>query len=438
MLVSNQRMIPNSSPASPSAWRAAMLGAGVLLNLSLLDSLSRDYSLIAHPAWLFAAISLGALFLCFAVLLLPAKLISRSGTSFVQTVEECIGARPAWVFQKLVVTVWAAGWFSSICWYAIYGLEQAIDSAPLRHGERSRALTVGVALFWLLMIAPAATVSLAEVARWSIWLTKVSFCAVVGLLLSAATLLPQVMDRLEGLELEWRYLLGLEPSILLWTVPPLFLAVPLMAEPLATRRGRLIVFGAGIALPLLIGILAALLTTAGATTLSVINTKYPSYIAYILARPVKLGWVKILVMMFTLLTASRLAAHVCAEALPGRRSWGKAVAVTALLLACNFALWKAPWGFRVWQMAAIPFAPLAGVLGGTYLAGAGPRRQAGSTVAWLAGCLVTSLPMFAAEYPSYSGIWPAWVIFGWLVSLAGTYMARVLLGRARANQPGTK
>ena len=98
--------------------------------------------------------------------------------------EQCIGTRAAWVFQKLVVTVWAAGWFSSICWYAVYGIEQAIYRAPPLHGERS--------------IAPAARVSMAELARWSVWLTKVSFCAVIGLLLSAATFLPQVMDRLNG------------------------------------------------------------------------------------------------------------------------------------------------------------------------------------------------------------------------------------------------
>ena len=112
--------------------------------------------------------------------------------------EQCIGTRAAWVFQKLVVTVWAAGWFSSICWYAVYGIEQAIYRAPPLHGERSIAPTAGIALFWLLMIAPAARVSMAELARWSVWLTKVSFCAVIGLLLSAATFLPQVMDRLNG------------------------------------------------------------------------------------------------------------------------------------------------------------------------------------------------------------------------------------------------
>ena len=99
-----------------------MFCAGVILNLSLLESVSRDYFLIAHPASLLAAIGLCILFLCLAVLLLPAKLIAGSGNSFAQTVEESIGARAAWVFQNLVVTVWAAGWFSSISWYAVYGL----------------------------------------------------------------------------------------------------------------------------------------------------------------------------------------------------------------------------------------------------------------------------------------------------------------------------
>ena len=431
-------MVPNSSPEVTSAWCVALFGAGVILNLSLLESVSPDYSLIAHPAWLFTAISLCALFLCFAVVLLPAKLIYGSGSTFAQTVEQCIGARAAWVFLKLVVTVWAAGWFSSICWYAVFGIERAIDHAPSIHwapfGERSMLRTMGIAFFWLLMIAPAARVSMAELARWSVWLSKVSFCAVIGLLLSAATFFPQAMDRLEGDELKWRYLLGLEPSLLLWAVPPLFLGVPLMAGHLTTRRGKIIVFGLGIALPLVFGILAVLLTTAGATMLGIVHTKYPSYIAYVLARPYKLGWVKMLVMTFTLLTASRLAAHVCAEALPGRRSWAKAIAVTALLLAGSFALWEVPWGYRVWQLAAIPFAPLAGVLGGTYLAGWSPRGQAWSALAWLAGCLVTCLPMFTAEYPSYSGIWPAWVFFGWLVSFSGTYFARVLLARTTADR----
>ena len=402
-----------------------MFCAGVILNLSLLESVSRAYFLLAHPAWLLTAIGLCVLFLYFAVLLLPAKLLSLSGNSFAQTLEESIGARATWVFQNLVVTVWAAGWFSSISSYAVYGLQRALYRGPVPRSEWGMAPTVGIALFWLLMVAPAARASLADMARWSVWLTKVSFCAIVGLLLSAAPFFPQAVEGLDGQEIHWRYLLGLEPSLLLWAVPPLFLGVPLMAEHLASRRGRWIIFGAGITLPLGFGILATLLTTAGATTLGVFYAKYPSYLAYVLARPQKLGWVKMLVMTFTLLTASRLAAHVCAEALPGQRSWGKAIAVTALLLAGSFALWEVPWGDRVWQLGAIPFAPLAGVLGGTYLAGGRPRGQAWSALAWLAGCLVTCLPMFAAEYPSYSDIWPAWVFFGWLVSFAATYLAPV-------------
>ncbi len=194
----------------------------------------------------------------------------------------------------------------------------------------------------------------------------------------------------------------------------------------------MIVFGVGIALPLVFGVLAALLKTAGGTMLGVIHTKYPSYLSYVLARPLKLGWVKMLVMTLTLLTASRLAVQVCAGVIPGRRSWPKAFGVTALLMAVSFALGDVGWGYRVWQMAAIPFAPLAGVLGGTYLAGGGSRGQSWSLAAWLAGCLMTSLPMLTAEYASYSGIWPAWVILGWLVSFGGTCLARFLLARAGA------
>ncbi len=76
---------------------------------------------------------------------------------------------------------------------------------------------------------------------------------------------------------------------------------------------------------------------AGGTILGVMPRRSPNYLSYILAASPKLERGKILVMMFTLLTASRLAAHVCAEALPGWRSWGKAMAVTALLLAGSFA-----------------------------------------------------------------------------------------------------
>ena len=206
-----------------------MLGAGVILNLSLLESVSRDYFLIAHPAWLLAAISLCALFLCWAVVLLPAKLIAGSGNSFAQAVEESIGARAAWVFQNFVVTVWAAGWFSAISWYAVYGLQQALYRGPVPRSEWVMATTVGIALLWLLMVAPAARASLADMARWSVWLTKVSFCAIVGLLLSAAPFFPQAVEGLDGREIPWRYLVGLEPSLLLWTVPPLLLGVPLRA-----------------------------------------------------------------------------------------------------------------------------------------------------------------------------------------------------------------
>ena len=46
-----------------------MFCAGVILNLSLLESVSRNYFLLGHPASLLAAICLCVLFLYFAVLL---------------------------------------------------------------------------------------------------------------------------------------------------------------------------------------------------------------------------------------------------------------------------------------------------------------------------------------------------------------------------------
>lgn len=410
----------------PGVWAVAMLCAGVMLNLVLLDSLSWDYDLIAQPGWLMAALGVGAGFLCFGVVGGPARLSRGFGGSFEQAVERSVGSRAAWMFQNVLVPVWALGWFAVLSWSASEAIGRAMSYSPSLRWESGALRTVGIAAIWFCMIMPAGRVPLAAVARWSVWVAKVSFGAVLGLMLSTAGLLPRAWERLADFEIEGRRVWGLESHLLLWAVPPLLLCVPLIASVAKSRRALATVLGAGIVGPFSFATVAAMLTTAGATMLGVRHMKYPSYLGYAISRPEKLGWVKVLVLTFTLLTASRLVVNLCADRLPGARSWEKSVGVTAALLGMSFALREVEWGHRVWQVGAMPFAPLAGVLCARAWSDTEVAPRWGC-LAWAAGCLVTLIPVWFAPYPRSTQVLPAWVIFGWVVSLTVTWLGRGLL-----------
>ena len=406
--------------AAGGAWPIALLFAGLLVNAFVIESVSAEYSVLAHHPWrLHGTLILVGAFLSFAVFSVALRLGNLE-----DAVALGVGTRAARVFQQLMVPGWAAAWFACVMWFAFYCLGLVVGRSHVVELGGASVPTFGVALVWLVMVAPAASMSLPMLARRSVLVVKVSLGAVIGLALSTAKYVPDALDELrEGGPAEW---VSLEPLLLLWAVPPLLLAEPLVREFRSNRRILVTIMVAGIVLPILITVLAGDFTLAGARALGPRYTRRPSYLAYAFSRPEQLGWAKVLVLSFTLLTASRFAANIFVGSLPGGRSVGRCFGATALLMAMSFGLRAVSWEYSAWQYLAIPFAPLAGVLAGTLAVPSTPDAQPQrlSLLAWVAGCVTTCLPIFTAQYPDPFGIWPVWIVSGWLVSLVGTYLAR--------------
>jgi hypothetical protein len=215
---------------------------------------------------------------------------------------------------------------------------------------------------------------------------------------------------------------------LFWVLPPLLLSDQLVGANRGDRRALTKFMVAGIAVPLVFTIVAAILTMAGAAELSIRNQKVPDYVIYAYSRPRQLGWVKVLMLTFTLLTASRYAANVTARILGRGRGLAAGIAAPTLLLAVSLGFSNDTWNYLAWQYAAIPFAPLAGVLCGVYATTRIPQRTLDSRdrhlalLAWVLGCAATGIPMWPAGWGSAS----AWMVFGWAVSFAATYAARTI------------
>lgn len=409
----------------------AMFFGGLIVNAGLLEIICTNYDLLARPWLLLPTLLVYVGFLCLAVLYVP----SRCG-GWEQAVERCIGARAAWVMRRVIVPAWAFAWFAYLTLTALYCLDLVLyhyGKAP--RGAQSIPQTLPLALARLVMIAPAASASLPALARWSVFLTKVSFAGAFGLALSTAEYVPDVIVRLQSYEFEPRSFL--EVQLLLWVVPPLLLSSSLVSEHGSDRRALFKIMIVGIAVPMLFATLAALSTVAGTSELGNLYRKYPGYIRYAYGRPERIGWVKVLLLTFTLLTAARFAAHLWVRYCVREPTIRAAIAVTAVMLLTTFGFQEITWSYCAWQYAAMPFAPLTGVLCGAYVVSGADltldsQGQRWLLLAWIAGCVTTSIPRWSAEYPDYAGIWPAWVLLGWLVSFGAAYLILRIRKRSTA------
>ncbi len=405
-----------------SAWTISALLAGVFLNAALLNNLGVHYSYAAHPWRLSLTIIVYSLFLCFGICYFPLRLGHRSAGDFTNVMQAVLGSKPAWIFQRILVPIWAATWFSYLTSLATSTLGWSLTHPfPV---ERSAwpphpLLVNGI---WFLMIAPIAAAPLSRLANSSVFVVKVSFAAILGLLLSSASYAPatiariQAHDDLPGPELE--------SHLLLWVTPPLLACASLIGPNVAARRPLRIILLAGIAVPLMFVLLSAIFTMAGAAAIDMRWAKVPWYANYAAARFHKIGWVKLLVLTFTLLTAARLAANTAARSFTCGNRLAAGVVATAFLIGVAFWTRNAAWVDLAWQYAAIPFAPLAGVLCGGYAVfGADmptlmPRDRAFTFLAWVSGCVVTCIPLIIGESHYSSAIHPDWVLLGWMSSFA--------------------
>ncbi|MBN8729169.1 MAG: hypothetical protein J0L64_01410 [Acidobacteria bacterium] len=317
-----------SEPEPASPWSAAALLAGVFLNALFLDFVATFYTNFEY-VWLLALrLTLYAAFLCFGVIYFPLQLGERFNGGVDEGIAFALGNGMAWAVRNLLIPIWASVWFVTLASFATSTLDTALLTARTgaAHWPNWRVL---LSIIWLLLIAPAASGSLVRLAQSSLFVVKVSVVLIFGLALSTARYVPEAIERIR----EWEGSApSLEPALLFWVVPPLVACSPLIRTVLADRRTIRKVLMWGVAIPFLFAVWAALSTMAGASVLENGFRKIPLYSHYAGARFNKLGWVKLLLLTFTLLTASRLAANVVTHALVRRGGIVAGTTVTAALL----------------------------------------------------------------------------------------------------------
>jgi hypothetical protein len=410
---------------SPGPWAVAALLAGVYLNVVFLDFLGANYSQVTN-VWLLAfKLSLYAAFLCFGVVYFPLRSGAKLDGGFYAWIGAVMGDGVARAVRNLLIPIWASVWFASLASKATWTLYMTmVPSRP--GGEFSLCWRVLFSATWLLLITPAASGSLQRLAQSSVFVAKVSFALILGLALSSARYVPEAIERIRGWE---GPIPSLEPVLLFWAVPPLVACSPLILPIIGDRRKLSTIMILGIGLSLCFAVLAALFTMAGASAIEVGFQKAPYYSRYAAARFNKLGWVKLLLLTFTLLTASRLAANLVTHTIVRRGGLIAGVAVTAGLLVLADATALPYWDTISWlTYISIPFAPLMGVLCGVHAAARGQATPAErvehtlAVVAWLAGCAVASSPMWM---PAEHGrqFFEGRHLLGWLVSFLLTGLA---------------
>lgn len=354
-----------------------MLFAALLLNAALLRLLGWHYHLAATPLSLASALIVTTIFL--------SGVLFLSAGGFDQNILEVFGPRVIWVYHHLLVPVWAAAWFAAVSVTGIGCLESAMLSRGPDAGR-----TVLIALAWVGLVAPVASLGLAQIAHTAVFLVKVSLAVIVGLALSSAAHVP---DTLSWLQPGTPPLFPLEVPLLLWLTPPLLVAAPFLTQ---CRDHQFRIMAAGIALPLAVAVLCAIITMAGAAGLQEGFGKIPEYLQYAFARPRQLGWLKVLLLTFTTLTAARFAANRLAAAMGLPTGWPGGFGVTTVLVLLTLVLRGTPHIYDAWQYAAIPFAPLAAVAAGVHVAGRGSAIRFPSRwvlLAWIAGIVVTVWPV---------------------------------------------
>lgn len=411
-----------SDTANP--WSVAALLAGVFLNALFLDFVATFYTHFEN-VWLLALrLSLYSAFLCLAVLYFPLQLGMRFNGGLDAGIGAAMGIGTAWAVRNLLIPIWASVWFVALASFATSTLYTTLVPVRAEAGY-SHYWRVLFSAIWLLLIAPAASGPLGRLAQSSIFVVKVSSVLILGLALSTARYLPEAIEKIRAWE---GSVPSLEPALLFWVVPPIVASSPLIRPLLDDRQKLRTVMLWGVAIPFCFAVWAALSTLAGASVIENGFRKVPLYSHYAGARFNKLGWVKLLLLTFTLLTASRFAANLAAHTLARRGGIAAGTAITAGLLLLQHTIDLSYWDTISWlRYISIPFAPLTGVLCGVYAvkrieaAPAGLGERICAIVAWLTGCAVASSPMWMPaehERPFFLGNH----LLGWLAAFLLTWL----------------
>lgn len=340
-------------------WRSvAALYAALLLNAGLFHEIGIWKKGSGEP-WALGLMLAGVAGLLIWGAFLPSV---AAETSFDSRLAARFGRWPAFIIYRLLLPAWAVSWFAAQAKAAVTCLDGLFPGAPIAW--------VAITALHPLQTAP--------------FLMKVSLAAAIGLLLSTWPWLPAEWSRAT----EWPMAPGAPATyLLLWIVPAL-----LLAGHWRTKQPRKVAVY-GVAIPLVFSASFALITMLGAAGHSVGMSKLPLYLRYAGLRGQHEGWVKLLVLSFTLLAAARFAVWTGSLV----SNWPR-IAVTLLF---GIATWLGlgSWGHSpAWLVTALPFAPLAAVL-----VVRSPISPMAGTAAWLTGWLIAWLPLASQDISAWLG-----------------------------------
>jgi hypothetical protein len=182
-------------------------------------------------------------------------------------IEEHCGSRTLWFFDKILVPMWGISCFIYCSGPAQVFIRTGLK-LPLTDNLANRLATGAI---WFAILAPVVSYSIPQLASASVFIARVAFIAVAGLMFSATQFGPQWA--------KWELFsealspLPLEPEVLLWIAPPVMLCLSAIKDQ---PKSTSIIALAGIAGPALFAPVAAIITVAGAAAGGSMHMKWPA------------------------------------------------------------------------------------------------------------------------------------------------------------------
>lgn len=375
--------------------RLAVFYAGLILNAGFLQFALRA------PGWegtvlpmVFGPLLWG-LFLVFGVYLVPA----RTGMGPRELLEAQLGRWVGGFAWWILLPIWAVSWFDTQTGLFAY----TVHAPFFRWEEVNRvSLDTKIAVYWpWILLTGLAGLKAADKAAFPV---KISVAILAAAPFAYRNEWPEAAQYLGGTSCCFE-VLRME-NLTLWLAPALLFAGRFEVRSL--RLGML-----GILLPIVGATVLAFLTYAGGAASSVRVLKTANYLAAVSGvGPERM--IKLFLLSFTFLAAGRFCVALLSERLGEWRPWWVVLPMTALLVwSLRF------WPVRLeWQVTAVPFLALAGVMSAGYL----HRRafafttaeQRLAVMAWVCGSAFGVAAYFSAD----GLLFAAWLI-GFVLAWTG-------------------
>jgi hypothetical protein len=364
--------------------RAAAFYAGLILNAGFLEFALQTPGRGANVLAMVIAPLLWGLFLVFGAYLVPA----RTGMGPRELLEAQLGRWAGGFVWWIVLPVWAVSWFDMLT-----GLFAYTVHAPFFRWQESDRLSIDtrIAVYWPWVLLTGLA-GLKAVDR------ATSPLKISAIILAAAPFAyrhgwPEAAQYLGEVTCCFEKIWAMQ-NLTLWLAPSLLFAGRF--EERSLRLGMM-----GIVLPMVGATTVGFLTSAGSTQLR--NTM--NYLAAVGGNGPERS-IKIFLLSFTLLATGRFCVALLCEHLGEWRRWWVVFPMISLLI----------WGLRFWpsrlewQVTAVPFVALAGVMCAGYLHRKAfaftAAEQVLAAVAWVCGSAFG-----VAAYFSEDGL----PFFAWLI-----------------------